>query len=223
MSRGLGAFAQGFGGAVQAGADRKERRDMLAALQSAPVAAPVGVLTSAPTRFAGARGATPPPPTNSAGGTAATGSGNPFLDLMDRHEGAGDFSTLFGHSQRDGGRFAGVDVSRMTLGQLREFASPNGEYGQWVRGQVGRVATPMGRFQIVGTTLRNSAQQLGYDDNTVFDENTQGSIAMHLARNRLNGVSDPAAQRRGLRSEWEGLRSVSDPDLDRAIAFLQSQ
>jgi len=71
-----------------------------------------------------------------------------FLGVMDKHEGGGSYDTLFGHSQD---KF-GVKPSEMTLGQLYAFSDPSGEYGQWVKGQVGRVATPMGRYQFVGTT-----------------------------------------------------------------------
>lgn len=141
-----------------------------------------------------------------------------FFDLMDRHEGGGRYDTLFGHSQREGNPFAGVDVSRMTLGQLREFASPSGEYGQWVRGQVGHVATPMGRYQIVGTTLRDAQRRLGLSDDTVFDRNTQDLIADDLARRAIQrgGIN-------GLRSEWEGFRNVPDNVLQAAINEYMGQ
>ena len=88
------------------------------------------------------------------------GNGATLVSLLRKHEGAGRADTLFGHSQR-GGKFDGVDVSKMTLAQLREFSRPDGEYGQWVKSKVGRVATPMGFGQIVGTTMRNTAAAMG--------------------------------------------------------------
>jgi hypothetical protein len=147
-----------------------------------------------------------------------------LFDLIDRTEGAGRYDTLFGHSQREGNRFAGVDVSRMTLGQLREFASPSGEYGRWVRDELARsghnprIATPMGRHQIVGTTLFDAADRLGLSDDTVFDRRTQDLIANDLARRAINrgGIS-------GLRSEWEGFRSVPDHVLQQAIDDFMGQ
>lgn len=139
--------------------------------------------------------------------------------LLDRYEGAGDYNTLFGHSQ-SGGPFNGVQVSNMTIGEALDFASPNGAYGQWVRGQVGRVATPMGRFQIVGTTLRNAARDMGLSMDTPFNEDTQNAIFNHLARARVIGKSDSEA-RRGLRAEWEGFRAVPDAQLDQMIAEIR--
>jgi hypothetical protein len=133
-----------------------------------------------------------------------------------QHEGAGNASTLFGHSQ-NGGRFAGVDVSKMTLAQVKEFSRPDGEYGQWVKDKVGRVATPMGYGQIVGTTLRNTAKAMGLPDNTVFDQQTQTRMVDHLAAQRIRGSNSPAGRRAGMRAEWEGFKNVSNNDLDRTI------
>ena len=45
-----------------------------------------------------------------------------LLDMIDRTEGAGNYSTLFGHAQRPGQPFAWVDVFRMNLDQLATFA-----------------------------------------------------------------------------------------------------
>ena len=143
--------------------------------------------------------------------------GNALRTLIDREEGSGGYDTLFGFSQRNGNRFSGVDVSQMTLGELRDFASPSGEYGGWVRGQVGRVATPMGRYQIVGTTLRGVANALGLSDDTVFDETTQDLMFDYLVTQRLNSSTTRAGQITGLRNEWEGFRHISDEVLSAAI------
>lgn len=167
-----------------------------------------------------------PRPAGGAGGAGDLSSfspegGSKLLDLIDRTEGGGDYSTLFGHSQRQGGAFAGVDVSKMTIGQVKEFARTTGKYGQWVAQQVGRVATPMGRFQIVGSTLNRAAKALGLSDDTPFDAATQHQIAGHLAMNRLRSASTPEGKRRALRQEWEGFKHASDAELDEAIAEFE--
>lgn len=147
-----------------------------------------------------------------------------LFGLLDRYEGGGRYDTLFGHSQRPGGRFAGVDITQMTLDQLRDFSRVGGEYGNWVRDELGRagarprIATPMGRGQIVGTTMRNVQNALGLPGSTLFDENTQLQMIDYLARRRLEGVSDPAARRAALRAEWEGFGAVPDAQLDAVIA-----
>ncbi len=140
-------------------------------------------------------------------------------DLIDRTEGAGNYDTLYGHSQREGGRFAGIRPTEMTLEEMMAFQSPSGEYGQWVKGrpEVGRVATPAGRYQIVGTTLRNAVEDMGLDPSRPFDKTTQDLLAGHLAGGRLSNAGSMADKRRQLRAEWEGFKHVSDGELDAAI------
>jgi hypothetical protein len=155
---------------------------------------------------------------------AVTGGDGSLFDLIDATEGGGGYDTLFGYSQKDGGPFSGVSVSNMTLDELAEFSSPQGEYGQWVKANSdgGVVATPMGRHQIVGTTLRAAAEEMGLPGDTVFTPDVQDQIAMHLAKNRLEGQTTMSGKRAALRNEWEGFRKVSDADLDRAITMFES-
>jgi hypothetical protein len=145
--------------------------------------------------------------------------GTDLIGLIDATEGGGDYDTLFGHSQREGSPFAGVRVTEMTLGELYEFSDPSGEYGSWVRSTnpEGVVATPMGRFQIVGTTLRNAAEEMGLPPDTVFTPEVQDQIARHLADQRLASADTIAGKREALRNEWAGFRGVSDEALDAAI------
>ncbi|MBT9385469.1 hypothetical protein KM176_16465 [Pseudooceanicola sp. CBS1P-1] len=145
------------------------------------------------------------------------GTSSKLLGLIDRTEGGGGYSTLFGNSQAPGGKFAGVDVSKMTIGEAKKFAAPDGEYGQWVKGQVGRVATPMGRGQVVGTTLGAAASQLGLPDTTPFNAATQGAIIDHLARQATAGPLTLEGKMARLRQTWEGLKNVSDEDLAAAV------
>lgn len=213
---GLSSFAQGFAGGRQMRLDREER-DAESAREDAVIAAlerkPMGA-TPAPGGATGGAGVGTAP---SGGGTGGTD----LLGLIDKHEGGGAWNTLYGHSQ-NGGAFDGVDVSNMTLAELEEFSSPSGPYGQWVKGQVGRVATPMGRFQIVGTTARNAARGMGLSPDTKFTPETQTAMAGYLARNRLAGAKDPASKRAAMRAEWEGFRNVPDALLDSAIATFEA-
>lgn len=141
--------------------------------------------------------------------------------LVDQTEGGGDYDTLFGFSNRSG-PFAGTRISQMTIGQLKEFSKVSGEYGQWVASQVGRVATPMGRYQIIGTTLRSAAKALGLSDDTVFNRETQDRLFNHLATERIKGKKTMAGKRNALRQEWEGFKHVSDEQLDQAIQDFEA-
>lgn len=149
-----------------------------------------------------------------AGQDALTGSGGvvdgpagSFVEIMDQTEGGGRYDTLFGHSQKSG-PFAGVDITKMTLGQLKEFASPKGEYGNWVKSQVGRVATPMGRYQFTGTTLRQVSAEMGLPDDTLFDKNTQDALFKYHLNKTLARGSTLQEKVSLLRGQWEGFKSV---------------
>jgi hypothetical protein len=95
-------------------------------------------------------------------------------------ESGGDYDALFGFSNRQGGRFAGVKPTQMTINQVLAFTDPSGPYAQWVKGQVGRVATPVGGFQVVGSTLRDTVQRMGLSGNELFDPAMQDAIGMEI-------------------------------------------
>lgn len=149
-----------------------------------------------------------------------------FGELLARYEGGGNYDTLFGHSQRDGGAFAGVRPTQMTIGQVLDFTNPKGQYGNWVKnelaksGQTPRIATPVGAGQIVGTTLRNASQAMGLSKDTLFNAQTQNAMIDYLAGQRLKNARSLPAARAGLRAEWEGFKSVPDSTLNQAIAQL---
>lgn len=217
----LGSFAQGLGEGLQRQKDRKAsaaegaRMDRyLDILEKNPQVASYGPMGAydAPSA-SGGLGAAPR--------SGSSGGGGGLFDMTRKHEGGGDPDALFGFSNR-GGAFDGVRVSDMTIGELSSFASPSGKYGQWVKSQVGRVATPMGKHQIVGTTLQSAAREMGLSPDTKFTSQTQDAIADHLARRRLAGASSPAAKRAALRAEWEGFKNVSDDALDMAISQFEA-
>lgn len=142
---------------------------------------------------------------------ALTG-GTSFSAHIDRNESGGgndQYDTLFGHRNRNNG----VRVSQMTIGEAGAFASPSGEYGQSVNAEIGRVATPMGKFQIVGSTLRGLQDDLQLPDDVPFSPQVQEQLGLLLAQRRVEGRSQAAA-REGLRAEWEGFKNVSDAELD---------
>lgn len=144
-----------------------------------------------------------------------------LVQLIDRTEGGANYDTLFGFSNNKG-PFAGTQVSNMTLAEAIQFSDPKGAYGQWVKGEVGRVATPMGRYQIVGSTLKAAVEEMGLDPNLPFSPQIQDAIFTHLAAKRLSSATTQEEKRAGLRAEWEGFKNVSDEELDMAIAAFES-
>ena len=144
--------------------------------------------------------------------------------LIDRFEsGTGGYSALFNQAQDRGAPFAGIDVAQKTLGELYAFSDPSGAYGQYVK-QVnpeGVVATPMGRYQFVGTTLKNVANRMGLPDSTVFNGDTQDAMFLFLARDVISGKRQ-ASKRDALRGTWAGLKGASDAELDIMINEIES-
>jgi hypothetical protein len=110
-------------------------------------------------------------------------------------ESGGDYNALFGYSNREGGRYGGQKLTDMTLNQALDFSKPSGDYGQWVKGQVGRVATPMGAYQVVGTTLRDAQKGLGLTGEERMTEGLQDRIGEWIYQNQGSGA-------------WEGWRGA---------------
>lgn len=143
-----------------------------------------------------------------------------FLAALDKYEGGGSYDTLFGHANRKG-QFAGTRVSEMPISDVLAFQDPSGAYAQSVKAQIGRVATPAGRHQIVGKTLRAAANEMGLDPSTPFDAATQDRIALHLAQKRLASAGSLDGKIAALRSEWHGFRNVPNAQMAQIVADIE--
>lgn len=189
---------------------------LLGGSSSAPSATPVSSSAIPMTSAAGEVAATAP------GSASVSPSGvlpASFLGAVDTTEGGGGYDTLYGHAQR--GKFSGTDVSAMPIRDVIAFTDPRGPYAQTVKSQIGRVATPVGRHQIVGTTLRNAVADLGLDPNAKFDAATQDRIALHLAKNRVASADTMGGKISALRSEWHGFKGVPDEQMRQIVADIE--
>jgi len=155
----------------------------------------------------------------SAGNDTLSASAKPLISLIDKREGKGDYNTLFDSSQREGEQFAGLKVSEMTIDELSQFSK--GPYASYMKSRLGYVATPMGRYQIVGDTLRQSQKEMGLPGNIKFTSEVQDAIFHHLATKAISKGKNAEEKRMYLRKEWEGFKKVSDPELDTAIAVFE--
>lgn len=205
------------GGDVAGALDLQAKRRAAQTVQQFNLASPEARVSALERGRAAASGINLPNSTNRGGGS--------LFDLIDKTEGGGNYSTLFAHAQRPGGAFAGVDVRQMTIGQLDQFAN---QYGPWVRnelarqGQKPRIATPMGRHQIVNSTLQAAAKEMGLSSDTVFSEDVQDAIAMHIADKALSGPKTMKGKIDALRGQWEGFKNVSDANLSAAITSYEN-
>lgn len=131
------------------------------------------------------------------GGVAANPSDyKDVLDHIARSEGTahrpgGGYNTSLGY-----GRYLpGGQEQALTTKTLDEIL----ELGRYMRRQPGNPnSSAMGRYQIVGDTLRDQMRKLGLKGTDLFDEKTQDRIAANLARQR-------GANAAGLRQEWASL------------------
>ena len=103
-------------------------------------------------------------------------------------ESGGDYDALFGYQNRPDGAFSNVKVSQMPVGDVIDFTDPSGTYGRWVKGQLGYTATPVGAYQVVGTTLRDAVKALGIDPNQKFDKATQDKIGQYILKTQGTGA-----------------------------------
>lgn len=115
-------------------------------------------------------------------------------------ESGGDYDALFGFSNREGKQFGGTKLTNMTVDQALAFADPSGPYGQWVKGQVGRVATPMGAYQVVGTTLRAAKDGLGLKGDERMSPEMQDRIGKWILAKQGTGA-------------WEGYKGPVAADI----------
>ena len=156
--------------------------------------------------------------------------------------GPGGYDALLSQSQE--GEFTGTKVSAMTIGELISFSATDGEYAKWSLENMpegteakerGLPSTPMGNYQFIGSTLldiqKRGFKELGFDENTVFNKETQDAMFVWYANDRL-GVSDgtPEGKRAALRGVWEGFKAkgadgnfkVTDADLDETVKNLEN-
>lgn len=103
-------------------------------------------------------------------------------------ESGGDYDALFGYHNRPDGAFSNVKVSQMPVGDVIDFTDPSGTYGRWVKSQLGYTATPVGAYQVVGTTLRDAVSALGIDPEQKFDKATQDKIGQYILKTQGTGA-----------------------------------
>lgn len=216
----LGAFADGFSGGLSLSSGPASRKKDPARTDDKRWSLDLLGREKQP-GAPGELGAVPLPTDSRARGRSMSSSPAPrggLIGLIDKTEGGGDYDTLFKFSNRDGGQFAGTKLTGMTLGDVYQFTAPSGDYGRWVAANNGgTVATPVGKYQFVGSTARAVASKMGLPDDTPFNASTQDAMFAQHARDTIASANTMAGKRAALRAQWLGLRHVSDADLDAAI------
>ena len=134
---------------------------------------------------------------------------------------AKNYRTLFGNAEEKKTPFKDVDITTMPMKDIFSLVELNGKFHKFNLSK-GEDTTAIGKYQMVGNTLRdlknrNVLKELGIDDNTLFNENTQDKIAVHLAERRVRQKFSMTEARKEMRNEWEGFSKLSDKELDAII------
>ena len=180
----------------------------------------------------------------------------PEMNRLVQGESTGDINaTLIG--EKDGKKTffrTNKPVSEMTMPEVLKLVERNGKYFNWSKDNMpqkteaydkGLASTPVGKYQFVGSTLRDFIgegklfDRLGINDGTIFNEETQDKLFIAYAQDRLAGVRGvPGAtpekikrnERNILRNTWEflarkdknGQYLTSDEDVDKLIAEIDT-
>lgn len=114
-------------------------------------------------------------------------------------ESGGNYDAIFGYANQDpNSQFYGVRPSKMTVGEVLDFTDPRGPYAQSVKSKIGRIATPVGGYQGVGTTIRSWVKENGIPLDTPFNQATQDQFGDWVYDTQGTGA-------------WEGYRGPKDP------------
>ena len=146
--------------------------------------------------------------------------GSKFREALSSVE-AKNYRTLFGNAEEKKTPFKDLDITTMPMKDIFDLVKKNGKFHRFNLAK-GKDTTAIGKYQMVGNTLRDLKDRgilkdLGIDDDTLFDENTQDKIAVHLAERRVRPKFSIAEARKEMRDEWQGFDRLSDKELDAII------
>ena len=148
---------------------------------------------------------------------------------FDKHE-SNSYDALYAYAEqvnhkKGKSKFIGKKITKETLRELVEFSMPGSEYGKWVKPKLppdseaakkGYTSTPLGKFQIVGTTLRGLIDDYGWDLDTVFNKKTQDQMYLQLANEVMNvpfGSLPTQTQANELLGQFDGFKNMTKPEL----------
>lgn len=153
--------------------------------------------------------------------------------ILLREKEANSYDTLYANAESTETPFKGLKITTWTLGELIEFSRPSDAYGTWVKpllpedseaAQNNDTSTPMGKYQIVGTTLRKLVKQGKWDLNTLFNKETQDKLFLQLIKGEFEREKSNEGRRKALRKQFEGFRGdeITDEMIDKIIIELES-
>lgn len=142
---------------------------------------------------------------------SATDAAKPLLDLIASNEskGYGEYDAMNRGGSHGGTVAYGSANSKDALGRGLSTMSVQEVVDLQSIGKVHAA----GRYQIIGSTLKDLVKNGVVKPTDRFDANTQDKLAISLARRRITSRNALT----GLRNEWIGLGKVSDSALTKAV------
>lgn len=128
---------------------------------------------------------------------------------------ADPYNTLLNYSNQPGMPFSNVNLTGMTVQEVLDFQRKRGpgSYASYAQNlpNVGRIATPAGKYQIVGDTLQGLVDQGVLDPNEKFGSEAQERAARALMEGRglsayMEGQLSEEQFLQNLSKEWEGFK-----------------
>lgn len=142
------------------------------------------------------------------------------LEKAKRYDFDSEYDVTLGYGQRGLPR-PPKPLTQMTLGEVKQYQAKLGQ--AWARGPGrGTYSSAVGKYQIVGQTLRGLQKRLDKDDSALFTPELQDQFALELLKSRgiekwAKGKMTDQQFHSSLASEWD---SIADPnkqgDLTRA-------
>ena len=151
-------------------------------------------------------------------------------------ESGGDYNALFNYQNREDGLFSDIKLTDMTLDEVLDFTNPRGEYASYVSyNNKGKISTPVGAYQVVGSTLRQAKEDLNLSGDEKFSKSLQDKIGRYIfntqgvdawegykgpkgqkeiksmalpnnqTMNMSSGISSPLMQNLGMQPQQKGL------------------
>ena len=117
---------------------------------------------------------------HSQGSTAENNGWAADSQTIRQRESGNDYDALLGFSEKGNGPFSGTKVTDMTVDQAIAFSSIGSPYANYSKSKLGYTATPMGAYQILGSTLADAKKALGLTGNEKMTPELQDSIAKYL-------------------------------------------
>lgn len=132
--------------------------------------------------------------------------------------------------------FKNIKVSEMTLQEVMDFTEHGGAYSNYVKSTnivngKPTASTPVGKYQFVGTTLKDLVKDLRLDPNLKFDEKMQNYLAVTYAKKRFHSECPPdktmteedimLCKSEALTRVWPGFSKISVNDRRKIVKEIE--